>query len=303
MSNRQVPAAATGLPNCPVKELAITVQHMMDANRKIDEVLTSIAGAENHEQMVAENELRLRFGALSDLIAAKRDHALTMAAASADGALHQMALASFYVGELDEFLPEQADDAEGWRKSRHILRMLDFGLYSVAAVLERLSTEPRTRLAVEYYMPINLSPLAAVAGVVPGPAAFDPEQRLADLNDLMVRVRATRAAAWAREDEVSGDERIEVDSIAARCEREITDITREATTIVPRSLRGFALKARLLTCIHGTEETNFTTEEDGLYRSLIGQLLGAADLSRIDDGAEDAKGFLDRSDAQLARAA
>lgn len=302
MSNAPTQVTA---PHCPVKDLAITVQHLMDAHKATDLAIIGRNKANpSHEEMVSKNQLQQRFDALTDLIASKRDHALTMTALSADGALHQVALTSFYAAELAEFLPDYADDAAGWRRSRHLLRMMDFGLYSVAAVLERLSVEPRTHLAVENYMPMRLSPLAASAVAMAGASAtFDPEQRLSDLNNLMVRVRTTRAAAWAREETVEGDEQTECELIASRCDREITDITEEAATIVPHSVRGFALKARLLTCIHGSEETNFTTEEDTLYRSLIGQLLAAAGLSRIDDGADDAKDFLDRSDAKLARAA
>lgn len=125
------------------------------------------------------------------------------------------------------------------------------------------------------------------------------EQRLAYLNRWMEDCRDLRSAGWERADETEGDERTKVQNIVDRCERDNADIMVEAATLVPRTLRGFALKARLLTCVYGTAETNFSCEEETVYRGLIGQLLDAAGLDRIDDGSEGTREFLPRARAFL----
>lgn len=284
----QLQKSSGGAGTCPVKDLALTVQQFIDAANAADRQLGALpAEAEKKiEQRVEANQLRARRGALTEWITSKHSHALTMQALSPGGALHQLAVLKVHIDEIWDLVPSERED-----EGQPSYDMLRWGIYSVANVLEQLSVTPRELLAVEYYLPANASPFARSAFAKPADQPDRAEQRLAVLNQWMEEVRALRNAGWERADQTDGDENAKAQGIVDRCERDISAIMVEAATIPPCSLRGFALKARLLTCVHGSEETNFTDEEDALYRALIGQLLGAADLGRIDDGSEGTREF------------
>lgn len=295
---------ATGLAGlgmeCPVKELALTVQQFVNAHAATDKAAVAAYQNKSHDGRVEHLKLRQRLSALHDLTEAKRDHALTMQAQSPEGALHQIALVSLYVETLWDLTPEQEKDSEAFFEAKHARDMTEWGLYSAATVLERLSAEPRDRLAVEYYMPSSGSPFSRTAGE---PASIDkctsPDERLREINTIIERYRATQQAAWRREDGASEKLMETLEATGARSFRDIAAYTMEAALLTPRSLLGFALKARLLTQTYGSEETSFTDAEDVLCRSLVAQLLAAAGLSRIDDNSSDAEEFLARSAVEL----
>lgn len=148
------PAVTT---QCPVAALALETQHMVDAMIAADEAML---GAPPDDTAARLNHQK-RHDTLFDLIAFRKHQAITTAAASAHGALHQLAISAAMVEELYELTPGARDNHADWRRATELRDLLKWASYSIAGVLERACSEPREKLCIELYMPASNNPFGA----------------------------------------------------------------------------------------------------------------------------------------------
>lgn len=177
---------------CPVKDLALTVQHFVNAHAAADKASVAAYQNKSHDGLVEHTQLCARRSALHELIAAKRDHAVTTQARSPEGALHQIAIVSLYIDRLWDLTPRQEENSEAFFEAKHARDMTEWGLYSAATVLERLSAEPRDRLAVEYYLPSSGSPFSRTSAARFAPSIVTPSGGRCESRWLHRRCRGLR---------------------------------------------------------------------------------------------------------------
>ena len=151
------------IANCPVKDIAETVQHLIDALYAAEQEKT-----EKHtpNDMTAARKViqaEYRYDALSDLISYKKDQAACMQATSPGGAAHQVAIASLLVEELLECAPEMSEDREDHFRAKEAHRLLQWTMNSILNVLLSLEPTPREKLGIEYYMAAEYSPFVRTA--------------------------------------------------------------------------------------------------------------------------------------------
>jgi hypothetical protein len=144
---------------CPVAAIALESQRYVDAMIEAERAKDTASKDRPEDRWRHER----RWSEIFELLHARRGATITTKAVSADGALHQLAIASALADELWELTPEQADNSADYFKAKEIKGLLQWALYSVAGVLERAASNPRDRLGVEYYMIRDADPFAVTA--------------------------------------------------------------------------------------------------------------------------------------------
>ncbi len=110
------------ITNCPVKNIAETVQLLVEALYAAEVEKEKNAGANDIEASIKINQAEHRYDALWDLISYKKDQAACMQAVSAGGAAHQVAIASLLVEVLWECAPEQTENRDNHWKAKEAHR-------------------------------------------------------------------------------------------------------------------------------------------------------------------------------------
>lgn len=148
---------------CPVKDIAETVQLLVDALYAAENEKTEKHAPNDMEAACKVIQAEHRYDALSDLISYKKDQAACMQASSPGGAAHQIAIATELVERLWECAPERSENREEHFRAKEAHRLLQWTLNSVMNVLLSLESTPREKLGIEYYMQAEFSPFVRTA--------------------------------------------------------------------------------------------------------------------------------------------
>lgn len=144
---------------CPVAAIALGSQRYMNALFLAEEA--KVAAGKSDPTMRLAYELRA--DTIFALLFIRRDEAISTRATSADGALHQLAIANSLADELWELTPDQDQDSAAYFKAKDLIGKFKWAIYSVAGVLERTASAPRDQLGVEYYMNSGADPFEVTA--------------------------------------------------------------------------------------------------------------------------------------------